>query len=278
MLTATASLARRVELAESALVFEMGRSVAARLGESQVIATGIAGGAAVMPGPGSPLSKVAGLGFEPLDEDALDAVERAFARFQTPVRVELSSLADPTVGKRLSARGYVLAGFENVLGLSLPSTHAATPRPPSGTIVEAAAVNAAEWVEVVTTGFAHPDSFDGPPSAEPVDAAGLDMVFEDLSRVDGFSAYLARREGQPAGGASMRIHKGVAQLCGASTLPAYRRMGVQTTLLHERLADAAHAGCDIAIVTTEPGSKSQENVQRQGFELLYVRAVLIKQP
>jgi hypothetical protein len=29
-------------------------------------------------------------------------------------------------------------------------------------------------------------------------------------------------------------------------------------------------------VTTEPGSPSQENVQRQGFELLYARAILIK--
>jgi hypothetical protein len=29
-------------------------------------------------------------------------------------------------------------------------------------------------------------------------------------------------------------------------------------------------------VTTEPGSKSQQNVQRQGFELLYSRAVLVR--
>jgi hypothetical protein len=33
----------------------------------------------------------------------------------------------------------------------------------------------------------------------------------------------------------------------------------------------------VAIVTTEPGSRSQENAQRQGFALLYARAILIKE-
>jgi hypothetical protein len=40
--------------------------------------------------------------------------------------------------------------------------------------------------------------------------------------------------------------------------------------------DAAAAGCDIAVVTTQPGSRSQQNVQRRGFDLLYTRIVLVK--
>lgn len=79
-----------------------------------------------------------------------------------------------------------------------------------------------------------------------------------------------------AGGASLRLSNGVAQLAGAATLPEHRRQGVQSALLSERLADAAREGCDVAVVTTEPGSKSQQNVQKIGFELLYSRAVLIK--
>ena len=76
--------------------------------------------------------------------------------------------------------------------------------------------------------------------------------------------------------AALRITDGVAQLVGAATAPEFRRQGVQTALLSTRLADAAAAGCDIAVVTTAPGSKSQQNVQRQGFHLLYTRAVLVK--
>jgi hypothetical protein len=51
---------------------------------------------------------------------------------------------------------------------------------------------------------------------------------------------------------------------------------VQTALLSARLADAAAAGCDVAVIITQPGSKSQQNAQRQGFDLLYTRAVLVK--
>ena len=278
MFTATSTLARRIELAEAALIAGIGRAVARRLGPSQVIVEHLGEAAAVMPGPGSQLSKVAGLGFEPLDEASLAAVEQAFARFNIPVRVELSSLADPAVGRLLSARGYALAGFENVLGLSLPSPHPGTGTAGSGPTVVAptSADDFDRWAEVVSTGFAHPDTFDGPAPIEVADTSGIDLIFRDMASLDGFSQYVARRGGRIAGGASMRIDNRVAQLCGAATLPEFRRLGVQTTLVRERLAHAAAAGCDVAVVTTEPGSKSQANAQRQGFELLYVRAVLIK--
>jgi ribosomal protein S18 acetylase RimI-like enzyme len=278
MLTASSSLARRIERAESELIAGMGRSSASRLGSDQVIVSPIGGGAAVMPGPGSPLSKVAGLGFEPLDEAVLGAVERDFARFKTPVRVELSSLGDPAIGKLLSRRGYALSGFENVLGLSLgsPAALAAAPSSSLVTVEKTAPKDVNAWIEVITTGFMHPDTFDGPSTVEPIDRAVIEPIFQDIALLEGYSQYLAWRGGQPAGGASMRIHDGVAQLCGAATLPGHRRLGIQTALLRERLVHAAHAGCDVAVVTTEPGSKSQENVQRQGFELLYVRAILIR--
>jgi hypothetical protein len=46
-------------------------------------------------------------------------------------------------------------------------------------------------------------------------------------------------------------------------------------MLARRLDDATHAGCEVAVVTTLPGSKSQQNVQRLGFDLLYTRAILV---
>jgi hypothetical protein len=35
---------------------------------------------------------------------------------------------------------------------------------------------------------------------------------------------------------------------------------------------------EVAVVTTQPGSKSQENAQRQGFALPYTRAILVRPP
>ncbi len=104
----------------------------------------------------------------------------------------------------------------------------------------------------------------------------MDRTVGEMATASGFARYLAYRDGAVAGGASLRVCDGVAQLCGAATMPAHRRRGVQTALLAARLADAARQGCDIAVVTTQPGSKSQQNVQRQGFEPLYTRAILVR--
>ena len=80
-----------------------------------------------------------------------------------------------------------------------------------------------------------------------------------------------------AGGAGLRLAGDIAQFAGAATAPAHRRRGIQSALLSARLADAAAAGCTIAVITTQPGSTSQQNAQRRGFDLLYTRAVLVKQ-
>jgi len=273
MLFATASLARRIERAESTLITDFGRPALAKLGGSRVFISGIAGGMAVAAGANVPFSKIIGLGFEPLDEDALGTVESAFAERSTPLRVELSTLADPDVAARLTARGYRLVGFENVLarslhGMSAPETPVTVSAIPAG--------ESRKWIEIVATAFSNPDIFDAPPSQEVVDRSSLDLTFAEISQVPGIQLYLATIEGRVAGGGSIRTFEGVAQLCGAGTLPADRRRGVQTALLYYRLADAAIRGCDLAVVTTQPGSVSQQNVQRAGFELLYARAILVR--
>lgn len=273
MLFASASVAKRIERAEATLIEDFGRAAARRLGHSQVFIGRIAGGTAVAAGANAPFSKVAGLGFEALDEAELDALEGAFAERATPVRVELTSLANPDVGALLTRRGYVLQGFENVLAKSLP---AGGPQATAIAVSRILESESAQWVDVLATSFAQPDTFDGPAVNEPVDREALDAIFGQISELSGFVSYIGRRNGDVAGAAGMRIADRVAQLCGAATLPAHRRQGVQTALLQYRLADAAGAGCDIAVVTTQPGSVSQQNVQRQGFELLYSRAVLIK--
>lgn len=124
------------------------------------------------------------------------------------------------------------------------------------------------WLDVIIAGFASPDTH-GVPSHETFSREVMERDVGDMVTASGFARYLAYRDGVVAGGASLRVCDGVAQLCGAATVPAHRRRGVQTALLTARLADGARQGFDIAVVTTQPGSKSQQNVQRQGYELLY---------
>jgi GNAT superfamily N-acetyltransferase len=236
----------------------------------------IAGGLAAFTGEGSPLNKVAGLGFSgPIDLAELEAVERTFAAAGAPVQVELSCLAEAGTGALLTSRGYRLVGFENVLGLRLPAAMAVAA---DGVEVRpSTADEVSTWLEVVSTGFANPDA-QGVASHESHSREAVERVMTDLTAAESLVRYLARRDGVPAGGASMRTRDGISQLCGAATLPEHRRHGVQSAMLARRLADAARAGGEIAVVTTLPGSKSQQNVQRLGFQLLYTRAVLVLEP
>jgi GNAT superfamily N-acetyltransferase len=238
--------------------------------------TSVAGAVASFAEPGSPFNKVAGLGFGGVPEAAeLDEIEGAFAACGSSVQVELAHLADPAIGALLTRRGYRLVSFENVLGLALAGEPERVT--PAGVEVRRSGEEEFEsWVDVVADGFAHPDR-QGVPSHEEFSREVIARSEHDLAAA-GAVRYLALRDGAIAGGASVRLAGSIAQLTGAATAPAHRRRGVQTALLSARLADAAAAGCDIAVVTAQPGSKSQQNVQRRGFHLLYTRAVLVKQP
>ena len=273
---ATGSLARRIERAEASLIAEGAQAAARRTAGARAFATRLGGGTAAYTEPDAPFNKVAGLGFEGVPDDSeLDAVERAYAERGASVLVELSSFADPAVGRRLTQRGYELIGYENVSGLALDPRAVSEPPLPAGlTIRRVDAADAPAWLDTVITGFLHPDVYDGLASHESYARDVAERSVEDMSAVSGFERYLAWRDGSVAGGASFRSFGGVAQLCGSATLPAHRRRGVQSGLLRCRLAEAARRGCDVAVVTTQPGSKSQENVERAGFSLLYVRAVL----
>jgi GNAT superfamily N-acetyltransferase len=266
-------LAARVERAESRLVADA-TAEAVRRGAGGAFVAPLAGGVAAYARPGSPLNKVAGVGFAGLlDERALAEVEAAYAVRATPVRFELSTLADPAIPALLTRRGYVLESHEHVLGRALPAGLA--PERHDLQVLRSSEHERPLWIDTVIEGFAHPDE-QGVASGESYPRELIEATLGDMGGCSGLVHYLAWRHGSVAGGASVRIDEAVAILCGAATLPAHRRRGVQTALLLARLDDAGRAGCELAVVTTQPGSKSQENVQKQGFALLYARAVLVK--
>lgn len=268
-------LAERIEQAECALMHDSAAAAALRRPDDASIIEDIRGGVAVFAGAGSPICKVAGLGFDGTPTaDEMSAVEDRFARHGSPVAVELSTLADPDVGAFLTSRGYVLRGNENILGCALKRCKHVDRE---GVETRLSGKDEFEsWLDCVATGFASPDT-QGIAAHEDFPRELIELAIRDMAGVDGFVRFIARREGSLAGAASMRLHGGVANLCGATTLPEHRRRGVQASLLGRRLRDAAAGACDIAVVTVQPGSKSQENVQHQGFELLYSRAVLVRE-
>jgi ribosomal protein S18 acetylase RimI-like enzyme len=269
------ALAARIERVEAELIGRAAEAAHRRTMDAAGFVIPVAGGMATFAEAVSPFNKVAGVGFDGVPSAAaLDEIERAFAARAAPVQIELAHLADPAVGALLTERGYRLVSFENVLGLALEGEPERV-TPPGVEIRRSGDDELKPWLDVVTDGVAHPDT-QGLPSHEEFPREAVDRAERDFAAA-GVMRYVALRDGAIAGGASVRVAEGVAQLTGAATAPAHRRRGIQSALLSARLADAAAAGCDIAVVTTQPASRSQRNVQRRGFELLYTRAVLVRQ-
>ena len=268
-------LAARIETAEAQLI-AAGTDAALRRDPDRAFVTPVAGGFACFGEDGAPFNKVVGLGFGGVpSEAALDEIEAAYAARGAPTQVELTNLADPEIGVRADRPG---------LPARRVRERARHDRwtPTRRNTADADGVDIREAEKTSST----PGSTWWSPGS-PTRRAGRrhrtrTFPARSSSGPNAISSRQARgpishcRDGVVAGGGGLRITDGVAQLVGAATAPEHRRRGVQSALLSTRLADAAEAGCDIAVVTTAPGSKSQQNVQRQGFELLYTRAVLVK--
>ncbi len=268
------SLVARIDHAEMRLSESIAVTVGRMRPDARALVQPYAGGLAVFAGKGSPANKTIGIGFDAeFEQPALEALEREWGARGEAVRFELSTRAHASLALGLTSRGYRLSGFEDVSGMPLA---AGRQSPPGGAcaIRELAQDDWRLWMDVVLDGFEAPDG--SALNEEHPPRALLEAIFDDIAQTPGFRRYLAEIDGIPAGGASLRLDNGVAQLCGAATRPEFRRRGVQSALLARRLADATAAGCDIAVVTTQPGSKSQANAARQGFSILHTRTILLQ--
>jgi len=265
-------LACKIEEAEARLLHDTVSSLESSLHGWQSFVRKIGGGVASFARRGSPLNKIIGIGISTgIEEANLADIENLYRQQGEPVRIELSTLALADNGRRLTERGYRLLGFENVLGINLQRvlTHEC-----EGLSIERiSASRMATWSHTIVTGFSHPDE-----TGVVVDSFTKDIIAQaitDVGRAPEYDRYLASIDGQIAGGASMCLAGEIALLTGATTLAPYRRRGVQGELLRRRLRDAQGSGAKLAVITTAGGTRSQANAIRQGFSLLYARAILV---
>jgi len=221
-------------------------------------------------GKSNPLNAVKGAGLNgPVDQKRWDALEEFHRSAPSPVVIDLCPLADDAFIAMLSSRGYTIGSFETVTfrvleaALTTPST--INPNP-ALRIAQVSRDEADAWSRVIDTGFA-----DG---GEPFNF-GIDIgkVRSGLSQT---VSLLATIDGIPAGGAAMSIHRGVAHLCGAAVLPAFRRRGVQQALTAARLEIAQSRGCNLAKLDVRAGTPSHRNACRAGFQVAYTRPQLVK--
>ncbi|MBZ5529000.1 MAG: GNAT family N-acetyltransferase [Acidobacteriia bacterium] len=255
-------LARRVELAEAGSAVACAELLARLRPDSAAAVEPIAGGYAVFCGINSPITQAVAIGLAgTVSAEEIARLEEFYFSRGDAVRVEMCPLADPSVFAHFGERGYRVTEFSSVMARPLSSSEH-WPDPTGGlTVEQAAPEQAGQWAQIVAQGFA--EEF-------PVTPELLD-VMSMFASAPGVLPFFARLEGEIAGGGCLSLRGGVAGLFGASTLPAFRKRGVQTALLQARLARGASAGCSLAVSLAQPASISEHNILRQGFATLYTR-------
>ena len=99
------------------------------------------------------------------------------------------------------------------------------------------------------------------------------VPIEPWVKARGWSLYLARFDGQPAGAAILYVVGDDAYLADGAVDPAFRRHGVHRALLDRRCADAAAAGAKRVFSGCDFLSGSYRNQLRKGLSLLYTEAL-----
>ena len=258
-------LAHRLELTDAYGSVAFARAHAGRFPEAGSTAEPFAGGWAIFAGVDSPLTQAFALGLlGPVEEGEVARMEDFFRSRDAATMVELCPYADLSIVEVFGRRGYTAVEFTNVLARRLTPIDTESSFEGAVRVRQTEAREADAWAEAVARGFIG----EGEPSPMMIELFSTSLA----SRAGAY--FLAEIDGQIAGGGMVTVHDGVASLGGASTLPAFRNRGAQSALLRARLTYAAEQGCEIAMVTTLPGSTSQRNVERQGFRVVYTRTKL----
>ena len=255
------ALARRLEAAEAFACAEFAAARARLFPHSGSTSIRSAGATAVFDGVDAPTTQSFGLGmFEPPSTEALDEMEEFFLSRGAQPMHEVCPLAGAATLDLLCTRDYRPFEVSNVLFRSIepPNTvHA------DGINVRVAGPDETEiWGSVSTRGWTH----EHPELEKFVQQIGAILVARRNS-----PCFLAEIDGVPAAAGALLLHEGVALFAGATTLPEFRRRGLQRALLAERMHYAAVAGCRLAMMVAEAGSISQRNAERQGFRVAYTR-------
>jgi GNAT superfamily N-acetyltransferase len=226
-----------------------------------LVLTEIAGAPVCYAGADSPFSQGVALGIDTAvrDED-IDAITHFYHSRGAAARVVTSPVAGDELSRTLIRHGFTVEEYENVLAGDLARIGG---KRDSRVIV----CEPERWAEHSARAFE-----DG---NEPSDALRfISMLIAMHSSV----APLALHEnGKIVATACLGTEcQDVAAFFGTSTSPEARGRGYQTALIHDRIARAREAGATIARATTKPGTASERNFRRAGFEVLYTRTTWVR--
>ena len=252
-------LAQELEMAEAEAAVACAERIRPRSGSAAAILA-VGGGFAVYCGANSPVTQAVGLGLNgPCSKEEFDRLEEFYFCRNEPVRVETCPLVDATLLEHYRQRGYFVTEFSNVMVRPMERMEAS---PTNGIEIQRVGDDGIElWTLTVAQGFAENYAV----------TKELLEVMKLFASAENTECFLARIDGQAAGGGTLAARGRIAGLFGASTLPGFRGRGVQSALLQTRIRRAWELGCELGMSLALPGSASHRNITRKGFRTLYTR-------
>jgi GNAT superfamily N-acetyltransferase len=223
----------------------------------------VGGAYAMFDGVGSPLTQTFGLGvFEDATAEHLEEIEAFFMDRGSDVFHEVSPLADQSLMALLNARGYRPIELTCVMYQDLRDFD---PNTAINTRIKTRVIEITEadlWAATAAEGWATVHESLGE----------FMLAFGAIAaRTANGRPCIAELDGHPVAAAGFQILDDVCILAGASTVPEFRRKGAQNALLKARLQYAVDRGCWLAMMCALPGSQSQKNAQKNGFNIAYTR-------
>ena len=258
-----AALAGRLERFAARDVAGLVEATAALFPQTGARSLEVGGGIAGYLGAHSPANGAVGLGFRgEVTHDQISAVEAFFLDLGEEPIVSVCPHAHPSLLEVLSEKGWTPGAYENVL--VRPIDPRQTFEPPLAGVEVREALDRGDldaWALMAAHGFSAPD--------EPTQAE-IQLATAATCR-DGARFLFGLVDGAYAGTGQLEIVDDLAWLSADTTLPRFRRRGVQGSLQRARLGIARDAGCRLAVTESTPGSPSQRNMERAGFRVAYTR-------
>ena len=255
-----AEFAYRLESAEGKSNAELVETRFDLLPSSQACWEQIAGAYLMFDGVGSEITQSFGLGMQSvLGDDEWTRIESFYQDRGSAVNHEVCPLADPDVLVKLHQRNYRPIEWSTVLYRQLDQELKTDEH--DFLIRQASPDERSQWIATAVEGWSEFPEFR--------DVIGEFCLLTFQRKTS--HCFIALLDSLPIATGSLIIQDKTALLAGASTIPGARKRGAQNALLAARLNFARQQGCDLAMVVAAPGSTSQRNAQRNGFQIAYTR-------
>lgn len=255
----TEELIRRLEDSEAMRLATIGRTASGDV-------MPWCGGQAICVGADNPYSQCTGAGLDGVvGEQDLRTLEEFFAAHNAAVEMKVCPIADEAFRQMVLDRADSLHEFETIL-IREPSL----PAPDWPSEIEIREVGRGEeelYARTALSGFFGDEYSDNLLETTKASCRTMNSI-----------GYLALIKDEVVGAASLGVAAGIACLQGGSVLPAFRGRGVHQALQLARVQAARRYEPAAITMSALPGSVSQLNAQKLGFEVAYTRPAFKWQP